>query len=276
MSEQEAELWSSWVRNQEAVPDEGANQTEDTRLHQEESRKAALFDNLLCHLPMGVFWKDRRRRFLGANPYFLDYYGFSSVADILGKTDEDMGWHPDNEKYRSNEEDVIASGIVVSSVPGRCIAKGVSRDIYATKWPTYEDGRISGLMGYFLDPGERGQAAGCVPEHPAKQDPMACSASRFLDDLLDFERDYQLNQRTFGVIYVRIPRRWPGQRGTASMSYGARSATPDRCPVWARISSRLRHPISLSTSWREPRRRSVRTSTPSGRLTGCPAPCTRR
>lgn len=205
MSEQEAELWSSWVRNQEAVPDEGANQTEDTRLHQEESRKAALFDNLLCHLPMGVFWKDSRRRFLGANPYFLDYYGFSSVADILGKTDEDMGWHPDNEKYRSNEEDVIASGIVVSSVPGRCIAKGVSRDIYATKWPTYEDGRISGLMGYFLDPGERGQAAGCVPEHPAKQDPMACSASRFLDDLLDFERDYQLNQRTFGVIYVRIP-----------------------------------------------------------------------
>lgn len=220
MSEQEAGLWSSWVRNQEEMPDAGTGDTGTEGLGKEESRKAALFDNLLCHLPMGVFWKDRQRRFLGANQYFLDYYGFSSVSDILGKTDEDMGWHPDSEGYRSVEEDVISSGSIVSNVPGRCIAKGVSRDILATKWPTYEEGRISGLMGYFLDPGEGKGGFGSA----AEQEPVIGSASRFLDDLTAFERDYQLNQRTFGVIYIRIPElpRLADSYGRAEMARATR------------------------------------------------------
>jgi PAS domain-containing protein len=43
--------------------------------------------NMVNMMDVGIFWKDSKRRFLGANKYFLDYYGLSSVSDIIGKND---------------------------------------------------------------------------------------------------------------------------------------------------------------------------------------------
>ena len=47
----------------------------------------SIFEYMLQLIPIGVFWKDKERRFLGANKMFLDYYGLSSVDEIIGKTD---------------------------------------------------------------------------------------------------------------------------------------------------------------------------------------------
>lgn len=169
-------------------------------------QKAELWDDLMLHIPLPLFWKDSDRRFLGASRSFLDYYGFASLGEILGKNDEDMGWHPNNEPYQVDEKQVMSSGTTHHNVPGRCIAKGVSRDIFATKWPTYHDGRISGLMGYFLDkaflPGEQKDAG-----HILSPDMAAGlrTASQFMDDLVAYESDYQLNQKDFGIVSVWIP-----------------------------------------------------------------------
>ena len=38
---------------------------------------------------------------------FLRYYGISDEKLILGKTDEEIGWHPDNLSAASLENDVI-------------------------------------------------------------------------------------------------------------------------------------------------------------------------
>ncbi|SFC88234.1 sensor domain-containing diguanylate cyclase [Butyrivibrio sp. YAB3001] len=107
--------------------------------------------NILALIPIGVFWKDKDRKFLGANQMFLDYYGFTSVEDILGKTDEDMGWHIDPEPYRSIELRVINNGEIVKDVPGQCIVKGRVRDIRASKCPLKVNDTIIGLVGYFVD-----------------------------------------------------------------------------------------------------------------------------
>lgn len=56
------------------------------------------------------FWKDRNRRFLGASDAFLRYYGFSDETAILGKTDEDMGWHLGDSTYKAEEEKVLQKG----------------------------------------------------------------------------------------------------------------------------------------------------------------------
>lgn len=110
-----------------------------------------IFNNILSLIPVGVFWKDQNRRFLGANKMFLDYYGFSSVDEILGKTDEDMGWHIDPEPYRMAELKVINEGEIVRDVPGQCIVRGQVRNIRASKCPLTVDGKIVGLLGYFID-----------------------------------------------------------------------------------------------------------------------------
>ncbi|MDD6351808.1 MAG: EAL domain-containing protein [Lachnospiraceae bacterium] len=171
----------------------------------EDQVRSGLWQELMLHIPLPIFWKDINRRFLGASQYFLDYYGFRSVDDILGRTDEDMGWHPNNENYLSDEEEILRTGAVHFNVPGKCIVNGESRRIYATKWPTYRDGKITGLMGYFLDPEIRLNPENKEKKHfPDASDRME-NVAKFLEDLVAYEADYRLNRRNFGALYVRIP-----------------------------------------------------------------------
>ena len=109
------------------------------------------FENILKLLPVGVFWKDKERRFVGANQMFLDYYGLKSQESIRGKTDEDMGWHINPEPFMKDELAVINEGKVIKNVQGECIVQGVVRKIVASKQPFYVDGKIMGLIGFFSD-----------------------------------------------------------------------------------------------------------------------------
>ncbi len=109
------------------------------------------FENILQLIPVGVFWKDKERRFLGANQMFLDYYGFQSVQEIIGKTDEDMGWHINPDAFKKDELEVINNGKTIENVRGECIVKGKVRKIAASKQPYVVDRKIVGLVGYFKD-----------------------------------------------------------------------------------------------------------------------------
>lgn len=110
-----------------------------------------LWNSLLDGCPVGLFWKDINRRFLGVNKVFLDYYGFDSAGDVIGKTDEDLNWHVDPEPFKKDEERVIKNGEVIRDSIGKCIARGKNRDIVANKAPIRKDGKTVGLVGYFRD-----------------------------------------------------------------------------------------------------------------------------
>ena len=109
-----------------------------------------LFDSIINTSQDCVFWKDKDRRFLGVNQAFLDYYGFESQDILIGKNDEDMGWHSDPEPYKQDELQVLA-GKSTYKVQGRCIIRGEERDIIASKRPLYEGDEIVGLVGSFVD-----------------------------------------------------------------------------------------------------------------------------
>ena len=109
-----------------------------------------LFDSIINTSQDCVFWKDKNRRFLGVNQAFLDYYGFESADVLIGKNDEDMGWHSDPEPYKQDELRVL-SGKSTYKVQGKCIIKGEERDIIASKRPLYEGDEIVGLVGSFVD-----------------------------------------------------------------------------------------------------------------------------
>ena len=114
-----------------------------------------LWGNLTRNGRLKLFWKDRERRFMGASQSFLDFYGFPSVKHILGKTDEDLGWHIHPDLYRSDEEDVIEFGEYTWNVPGNCIVHGTNRSIVASKMPVYDSyGKIAGLLGFFSESSE--------------------------------------------------------------------------------------------------------------------------
>lgn len=111
-----------------------------------------LLTGILANPDRKYFWKDRDRRFLGANEAFLDYYGFDGLGAILGKNDEDMGWHVDNDPFRNDELRVLR-GEYIMAAHGICESRGELRKILATKRPLYSNGEIVGLVGYFEDVG---------------------------------------------------------------------------------------------------------------------------
>ena len=123
-----------------------------------ESEEAALYspthlwNNLLRSGLLRLFWKDVDRRFVGASQSFLDYYGFSDLSQILGKNDEEVGWHVHPDRYMNDEWQVIHEGTTTYFVPGLCMNEGENREILASKTPLYDsNGEIKGLLGFFID-----------------------------------------------------------------------------------------------------------------------------
>lgn len=160
-----------------------------------------LWNSLVQNVPLNLFWKDRERRFLGASNSFLNYYGFASPSEIIGKTDEDMGWHPNEDCYREVELNVLNSGEVSRSVEGSCIARGATRTICATKWPIYRNGKVSGLMGFFEERTEPDGSGSGDDTSSGQGDEIR----RFVQDFMEYGADYRMNRRAFGLVYIKIP-----------------------------------------------------------------------
>lgn len=157
----------------------------------------------------GVFWKDSERRFIGCNQFFLDYYGFSSVDAILGKTDEDMGWHVRPGKYRDEELRVLRDGEVSINVNGTCIARGRVHDIIASKMPVCDqDGHIIGLMGYFRDNSNKTLTASEkeIITRSSRADELTglMNSVGFQADYLMYEDEYHFHKTDFANIRMTI------------------------------------------------------------------------
>jgi diguanylate cyclase (GGDEF)-like protein len=153
-------------------------------------------------IPAGIFWKDTDRRFLGANQMFLDYYNLKSVDEIIGKTDEDMGWHIDPVPFRNVELRVIGNGESVLNVPGQCIVQGRVRNIKASKCPLFSDGKIVGLIGYFLDVTDAVQEQNRLSAL-SQTDELTGVLNRraYTEIVLQYEEQYKQNHTDF-VLYM--------------------------------------------------------------------------
>jgi diguanylate cyclase (GGDEF)-like protein len=163
--------------------------------------------NILNLLPVGIFWKDQRRRFIGANKMFLDYYNLSSINAILGKTDEDMGWHIDPEPFKKDELKIINEGHIINNVEGECIVQGQVRKILATKRPFIVDGRIVGLVGYFKDVTEDVQKSGEMKKK-ASTDPLTGLFNRrgFDEILPKYIEQFEKEHVDFAVLIMDVDR----------------------------------------------------------------------
>ena len=155
--------------------------------------------------PVGVFWKDMNRRFLGVNKAFLEYYGFESEDQVLGKTDEEMNWHVDPVPFMEAEKAVLNNGAVIRDSVGKCLARGENRDILVNKTPIYKDGRIVGLLGYFRDITERTnqfdqlKTASMIDEVTG-----VLNIKGLMDAVIRYANAYQDNKKDFAMAVFHI------------------------------------------------------------------------
>ena len=65
---------------------------------------------LLEHLPVNVFWKNKKGVYLGCNVCFARSIGLSSPQEIIGKTDYDLPVRKeDSDSYRQDDKQVMQS-----------------------------------------------------------------------------------------------------------------------------------------------------------------------
>ncbi|MCR4908778.1 MAG: EAL domain-containing protein [Lachnospiraceae bacterium] len=114
-----------------------------------------LWTNHMMKVDFGFFWKDKNRRFLGANRRMLSWFGMSSQKELIGKTSEELGWHVNPDEVRAEEEKILNEGIQTYRTPGTVICRGEIKDVEVSRMPIYLEGKIVGLMGYFIDVTDR-------------------------------------------------------------------------------------------------------------------------
>ncbi|MBQ7584026.1 MAG: EAL domain-containing protein [Lachnospiraceae bacterium] len=175
------------------------------RIRSSKITSEVLWNSFRNNSDTGFFWKDKNRRFLGVNKKFLDYYGFDSEEELIGKTDEDVGWHVDPEPYKADEERVLSGGGQTYMVPGTCICRGEIRNIMASKMPIYVDGEIVGLMGYFLDVTDQ-KNQDVEIRHLIQNDPLTGTLNflGMMEALLKYQDGYAMDQTDFAVMMFDV------------------------------------------------------------------------
>lgn len=164
-----------------------------------------LWENYIAYSDTAYFWKDRNRRFLGVNRKFLEYYGLESDEELIGKTDEEMGWHVSPQQFKTDEEGILERGEQTFLVPGTCICRGQLRDIMASKIPLYHDGEIIGLMGYFIDVTDQ-KLRNLQVEQLTLTDPRTGTLNflGLVESVLRYQESFALEKRDFAIAVFDI------------------------------------------------------------------------
>ncbi len=121
------------------------------RLRQELAESRSMLRLIIDSLPQAVFWKDRDGRFLGCNQQLLRDAGFSSEAEIVGKTDFEMPWHDQADMYRADDLEVMRSGPKLNIEEPLTRSDGTTIWLRTNKLPLQRDGEVIGVLGMYED-----------------------------------------------------------------------------------------------------------------------------
>ncbi len=119
-----------------------------------------LLELVLNTIPVRIFWKDLDSRFIGCNAAFAHDAGLTSVRDVIGQTDFEMGWREQAELYSADDALVMRTGMPkLNYEEPQTTPDGGTIWLLTSKIPLRNpDGTIFGLLGVYEDITERKRA----------------------------------------------------------------------------------------------------------------------
>ena len=119
----------------------------------EQKKANLLLQRVIDLLPTRVFWKDKNLTYLGCNKIFANDAGKSSPSEVIGKTDFEMGWKKQAERYRSDDKRVILSGKEkLRFQEPQTTPKGDEIWLRTSKVPLTDlNGEVIGVLGVYDD-----------------------------------------------------------------------------------------------------------------------------
>lgn len=115
---------------------------------------AKLWDNLIWNSHLKFYWKDKSFKYRGVSQAFLDFFGYESPAEVMGKTDRDLDLVVDIDSYEKGEKRIINSGGKMINEPIECKAGGKNVMTILSEIPVYDDGKLVGTVGFFTTEGD--------------------------------------------------------------------------------------------------------------------------
>jgi PAS domain S-box-containing protein len=119
-----------------------------------------LLELVLNTIPVRIFWKDLDSVYIGCNAAFAHDAGMTSVRDVIGRTDFEMGWRDQAERYRADDALVMRTGIPkLNYEEPQSTADGKTIWLLTSKIPLRNaDGTVIGVLGVYEDITERKRA----------------------------------------------------------------------------------------------------------------------
>jgi len=119
-----------------------------------------ILNRVINLLPIRVFWKDKDLKYLGCNKMFALDAGKKNPEELLGKDDYQMGWKDHAELYRTDDRNVIVSGVPKLDFEElQTTPKGEQIWLKTSKVPLIDlYGNTIGILGSYEDITERKMA----------------------------------------------------------------------------------------------------------------------
>jgi PAS domain S-box-containing protein len=120
-------------------------------------RQQSVLQYIIDHVPHSIFWKDLEGRFLGGNKNLLRDVGFSSLDQLLGKSDYDLGFPKEQvDHFRKCDLDVMMSGQPLLDIEESQNQADGTHTLLTSKVPLRDDrDQVIGLLGIYVDITER-------------------------------------------------------------------------------------------------------------------------
>ncbi len=112
-----------------------------------------LLKTIIDSAPIRIFWKDSNGVYLGCNRGFLDDAHLQEELQIIGKTDYEMVWKEDAERFREDDRRVRESGVPELNFIERQPQKDGSYLMLSTSKVPLKDskGNTIGVLGIYKD-----------------------------------------------------------------------------------------------------------------------------
>jgi len=126
--------------------------TDITALRQEIEKERQLFQNLMDNVPDGVFFKDRKSRFIRANKALANLVGEEDPEDLFLKSDEDYFSKEYAATWRKEEQHILRTGqSIVNDIRMVRPKHGMPSWRSVTKIPIWDKGRVVQIVGISRD-----------------------------------------------------------------------------------------------------------------------------
>lgn len=116
---------------------------------------AVLLKTIFENIPQYIFWKDKESIYLGCNDNYAKLIGLNTPEEIVGKTDEDIGWLPDGDTakiFRQGDQRIFDGGQIANEEEWLSLPGGKKIFTLISKVAlTDDDGFICGVLGVATD-----------------------------------------------------------------------------------------------------------------------------